>query len=120
MWPSHLAPDFLQRVLFVDEDHRWLVVSDACLGIKAEGSNYHKISRSNQMCSSTVHAYLMRTRQSANGVGFKPIPIGNVPDADRLKLGEIRLLKEFRWQGDASLIVEVGIGYRRPMNLRPQ
>jgi len=105
-------------VFVINKNKLWYKSSDLFIVKLPVASDDHQIAFFGFPSCGTVDADIATLTRDR--IGCEAFPIGDVIDIDLLKRFNPRGFKKDCINGDATFILEVGIRYRRPMNLRSQ
>ncbi len=82
-----------------------------------KASDNEGIAQLNEVSRGSIHVNLSVPIAPIKDVGFKTGATGDVPYVHRLMGEEPRGVEEQTGDGDTTLILDVGLGYRGPVNL---
>src|SRR4051794_25324959 len=105
-----------RAVAGIDVDDGRLVVDELLVGVVGVGDHDHLVTGLHESGRGPVEADLART--AGDGVGLEPGAVVDVEHVDLLVLADVGSGHQVDVQGDRADVVQVGVGHRRPVDLR--
>lgn len=102
----------------IDQYHLGLMSDRLIFRQHREGGDDHDVAFFGQMGGGAVDADGPGAAGAGQGIGLEAVPVGDVPDVDMFVGQDVRSFQEVDVDRDTALIMQVGVGDRRPMDLR--